>query len=83
MPELSEEESVLVLATKVQEALRAPFVIEGHELQISCSIGVSVYPQDGNEADELTKSADESMYFAKESGRNCIKIREPGLQKTP
>jgi diguanylate cyclase (GGDEF)-like protein len=80
MPELSENESVFGLATKVQEALRDTFVIEGHDLSISCSIGVSVYPQDGNEADALTKSADESMYLAKESGRNCIKVSEPGLQ---
>lgn len=76
MPELSEEESVLGLATKVQEALRAPFYVEGHDLPISCSIGVSVYPQDGDEADALTKSADESMYLAKQSGRNCIWVHE-------
>lgn len=74
MAELSEKESVLGLAEKIQEALREPFLIDGQALRISCSIGVAVYPQDGNDANALTKNADESMYRAKASGRDCIEV---------
>lgn len=74
MAELSEKESVLGLAEKIQDALREPFLIDGQALRISCSIGVAVYPQDGNDANALTKNADESMYRAKASGRDCIEV---------
>ena len=64
---------------RVLQAIQEPCVIGGREYLISCSIGVSLYPGDGQEADTLLKHADLAMYEAKASGRNGFRFFEPGL----
>ncbi|HET9314780.1 MAG TPA: PAS domain S-box protein, partial [Vicinamibacteria bacterium] len=59
------------VARKILEALRQPFHLDGHDLYITTSIGISVYPEDGTTASALLKHADMAMYDAKEHGRNC------------
>ncbi|MDN4060459.1 EAL domain-containing protein [Massilia sp. YIM B02769] len=58
------------VAQKLQAALDAPFLIEGHDLRVGASVGISVYPQDGNEADTLLRMADIAMARAKEGHAN-------------
>lgn len=58
------------IADKLIDVLAEPFLVGGHELSISGSIGISCYPQDGADADVLLKNADAAMYRAKELGRN-------------
>lgn len=72
MPELSDAKSAFGLAEIIRLAVREPMVVEGHELRVTCSLGVAVYPQDGTTEIALTKSADEAMYHAKESGRDGV-----------
>jgi len=57
-------------ARKILLSLNAPHSIRGQDLRIDGSIGISVYPQDGQDAETLIKNADTAMYHAKESGRN-------------
>ncbi|MAT65271.1 MAG: GGDEF domain-containing protein [Gammaproteobacteria bacterium] len=57
------------LAQRINEELSQPCWIEGHELNSSCSIGISCYPDDGNDAQTLLRNADTAMYHAKEGGR--------------
>ncbi|MBB2497503.1 putative bifunctional diguanylate cyclase/phosphodiesterase [Aquipseudomonas ullengensis] len=57
-------------AQKIIAALSAPYAIDQHELHMTCSIGISVYPADAESAEALLKNADTAMYHAKESGRN-------------
>lgn len=59
-----------VTAQKIISALAEPFAIDQHELRVTCSIGISVYPVDAADADALLKNADTAMYHAKEAGRN-------------
>lgn len=59
-----------IIAKKVLEELSMPFNIEGYELMITASIGVSAYPSDGSNVVELFKNADTAMYQAKDIGRN-------------
>lgn len=54
------------VAQKLQSALDAPFLIEGHDLRVGASVGISVFPQDGMEADALLRNADIAMARAKE-----------------
>jgi diguanylate cyclase (GGDEF)-like protein len=54
------------VAAKVLDAVRAPYRLDGHEVSIAASVGVSVYPGDGTSADELMKSADAAMYRDKQ-----------------
>jgi diguanylate cyclase (GGDEF)-like protein len=55
---------------RILNAISEPMVLGGHELCITCSAGVSVYPQDGPDVESLLKNADAAMYQAKERGRN-------------
>ncbi len=50
--------------------VRKPYVINGHKLRITASIGVAVYPDDGQDDDSLMNHADNAMYWAKKEGRN-------------
>lgn len=83
MAELSESESIRALAEKLRESLRQPLVVDGHELAISCSIGVAVYPEDGTDALALIKRADDAMYRAKEDGRDCVRLSFTPARTTP
>lgn len=73
MGELNEPGVALDLAEKIRQEVRRPYLIDGHELNISCSLGVAIYPDDGSEEVELCKVADEAMYLAKEAGRDGIR----------
>jgi EAL domain-containing protein (putative c-di-GMP-specific phosphodiesterase class I) len=56
------------------EEVRRPFVIEGHEIHVSGSLGLALHPEDGNDAEMLLKNADAAMYHAKELGRNSYRF---------
>jgi diguanylate cyclase (GGDEF)-like protein/PAS domain S-box-containing protein len=59
-----------VVASKVRTILSEPFSVDGIEIYISASVGISAYPADGNDADTLLKHADVAMYSVKDSGRD-------------
>ncbi len=60
------------IARKVRKALEKPYLIEGRECFITGSIGISLFPRDGRDAETLLKNADAAMYQAKEKGRNNV-----------
>ncbi|RQP26759.1 bifunctional diguanylate cyclase/phosphodiesterase [Piscinibacter terrae] len=66
---LSKASDAAVVAEKVLACCAEPFVIDGRELNVSASIGVSVYPEDGTDGETLLKNADTAMYRAKDKGR--------------
>jgi len=66
------ERNASVVAEKVRESLAQVFVIEGHALHISCSIGIALYPQHGQTDIQLAHHADHAMYQAKQAGRNQV-----------
>ena len=67
---LRNAEDATLIAEKILQALGQPYTIEGHTLNISCSIGIGVYPDDGNDIKTHMRNADTAMYHAKEKGRN-------------
>src|SRR6185295_10449680 len=62
------------MAEKVLQALEHPFTIEGEAIYVTASIGVALYPEDGDESDVLMRNADTAMYRAKELGRNNYQL---------
>lgn len=70
LPHIHTRDSVAFIARKILAALKEPFVIEGHELFVGMSIGIALYPDDGDTIETLIKHADIAMYSAKENGRN-------------
>uniref|UniRef100_UPI0035AFD0B5 sensor domain-containing protein n=1 Tax=Hylemonella sp. TaxID=2066020 RepID=UPI0035AFD0B5 len=74
-------EGSLPVLTKIMETLQEPFVCEGNELSTSASMGVALYPQDGNCFDILRKKADMAMYRAKEAGRNTYRFFDEAMDE--
>jgi diguanylate cyclase (GGDEF)-like protein/PAS domain S-box-containing protein len=62
------------IAQKLLDTVAAPVRVEGHELYVTTSIGIAMYPEDGDTADALLKNADSAMYRAKELGRNSYQL---------
>ncbi len=65
---ITNPEAAARVARRVIEALEAPFALNGNEVFISCSIGISIYPHDGTDLEILVKNADVAMYCAKDLG---------------
>jgi len=70
LSEITHPEDAATSAKKILLSLSAPHSIGGQDLHINGSIGISVYPEDGEDAETLIKNADMAMYHAKENGRN-------------
>jgi len=79
LPHIEHAEDAALSAQKILAAFALPHRIDQHDLHISVSIGISIYPDDGEDAETLIKSADTAMYHAKESGRNNYKFFEQSM----
>ncbi len=71
---------VQVLAEKIRDRLALPYNIDEHDLHITSSIGIAIFPSGNETADDILRQADTSMYQAKESGRNAIRFFLPSMQ---
>jgi diguanylate cyclase (GGDEF)-like protein len=72
IPRIAKPEDALLVAHRIRELMRRPFVLDGREVVLTASIGIAVYPDDGEDASSLLKHADTAMYHAKDKGRdNC------------
>lgn len=67
--DLETPENAAFLATKLLEALHTPFVLQGVTLNLCASLGIALYPNDGDNASILLRNADSALYSAKENGR--------------
>jgi diguanylate cyclase (GGDEF)-like protein/PAS domain S-box-containing protein len=65
------------VAQKVLEAVRHPVIVDEHELYVSTSVGIAIFPEDGEDAEALLKNADRAMYRAKELGRDNFQYATP------
>src|SRR5262249_51864905 len=74
LAELRHPEDAASVAEKIIRAVQEPMTIGGTTLEISASIGISLFPQDGGDPETLLRNADSAMYRAKESGRNTYQL---------
>ncbi|MDF9409476.1 MAG: Cyclic di-GMP phosphodiesterase Gmr [Pelotomaculum sp. PtaB.Bin013] len=79
LPEILQVENAAKVARKILRAVREPVRIDVHELYISTSIGIALYPSDGEDAESLLKNADTAMYRAKENGKNNYQLYTPAM----
>ncbi|MEG4516062.1 MULTISPECIES: CHASE2 domain-containing protein [unclassified Microcoleus] len=70
LPAIPGREEAAKVAEKICDAIMQPFILEEHTVSVTTSIGISLYPIDGQEPEMLVKNADVAMYRAKESGKN-------------
>ncbi|MGH7664489.1 MAG: putative bifunctional diguanylate cyclase/phosphodiesterase [Gemmatimonadaceae bacterium] len=73
-PLMKRDDDAITVARKIRDAIQAPFSVDGHELFITTSIGISMYPADGDEPEALLSAADAAMYRAKGQGRDTFQL---------
>ena len=76
----SDADGAALVASKLIEAVTQPCHIEQHELIVTPSIGIAIYPHDGTNIETLSKNADAAMYRAKQEGRNDFRFYSPEMQ---
>jgi len=74
LEEIGSADDAVLAAQKLIEDLSKPFIVGEHEIFVSISVGISVWPADGDDADTLWKNADTAMHRAKEQGRNTYQL---------
>jgi diguanylate cyclase (GGDEF)-like protein/PAS domain S-box-containing protein len=79
IPDVSRAEDISIICQKLLASVAQPLQVEGRALQITASIGVASYPNDGEDAESLLRNADTAMYRAKEVGRNNFQFCTPEL----
>ncbi len=79
LPEIRMGDDLARVAGKILEAFNDPFLLEGREVFLTASVGISLYPDDSLDGDDLLKQADSAMYFAKRSGRNNFRFYSSDL----
>ena len=77
----ADDESVSSLMSRVLAAMSEPLTIAEHRLSVTCSIGISMYPDDGADSGTLLRHADLALYRAKENGRNSFEFFEPDMSR--
>ena len=82
LSDLQNSENATVVAKHVLEELSRSFILSEHAVQSSVSIGISLYPQDGQEGETLVRTADLAMYQAKEKGRNDFRFYSPAAERS-
>ena len=80
-PSASSFESAQKTAQKILDSIRKPFKIDQHDLVIGTSIGIAVYPNDGDKLETLLQNADAAMYYAKEQGRNNFQFYSESMNE--
>lgn len=81
LEDLDQPSDAGAVANKIMATLSQPFTLSGREIYIGCSIGIAVYPNDGEDETELLKKADAAMYRAKGAGKNTFRFYQPELDR--
>jgi diguanylate cyclase (GGDEF)-like protein len=76
---LEQPADAATLATRVIEAISAPYDIDGHQVAIGTSVGIAIGPNDGTDPDQLMRNADLALYRGKSEGRGVYRFFEPGM----
>jgi diguanylate cyclase (GGDEF)-like protein/PAS domain S-box-containing protein len=74
LTQVRSETDVAIAAERLMDVMTTAFVVQGHSLNVSCSIGVSIFPEHGTDCETLVKNADAAMYGAKDRGRNNFRF---------
>ncbi len=82
LPHIRTRDNAAYIAQKILHSLKQPFNIDGHELYAGLSIGIAIFPDDGDSIETLIKHADIAMYHAKDHGRNDYKFFTQDLHKS-
>jgi len=77
--DLESDEEAIEVAQRMLDSFAEPFDVESHRFYVTASLGIAIFPQDGENADTLLKNADSAMYRAKDLGRNNLQLCTPAI----
>jgi diguanylate cyclase (GGDEF)-like protein/PAS domain S-box-containing protein len=80
LSEVDQPEDASVIAEKIVSSIAEPHFMAGHELSLTASVGIALYPEDGQDAQSLIMRADTAMYHAKNTGRNRVGFYTPDME---
>ncbi|MDZ4727992.1 MAG: EAL domain-containing protein [Leptospira sp.] len=80
LPDLNDEKEAAIIAESILDAMNHPFHIDGEKIFVNVSIGISLYPNDGKDANTLIKNADSALHLAKQQGKSCYVFFKEELQ---
>ncbi|CAI8880961.1 diguanylate cyclase [Brevibacillus sp. IT-7CA2] len=78
--QLQDRSEATALAEHIMNQLQRPFELDGHVFNVSCSIGIALYPQDGDNPEDLLKRADTALYTVKSRGKNGYDFFDPTME---
>ncbi len=81
LSDIKEPENAAIVARKILQAMPDSYVLDEREISVTSSIGISIFPADGQDVEELLKHADSAMYHAKQTGRNNYQFYKESLNK--
>ena len=70
LPKVANLEDTIKISYKILGAFRKPFILNDHKIRVTTSVGIAIYPEDGEDSDVLLRNADTAMYWVKEQGRD-------------
>jgi diguanylate cyclase (GGDEF)-like protein/PAS domain S-box-containing protein len=76
---VTDDQVALSVADRLQDALREPLLVVRHEIVVTASMGISIYPRDGTDMSALRRKADAAMYEAKQAGKDRIRFYRPAM----
>ena len=79
LPEVIDEREAELVATRILDLMREPIMVGGQECFVTASVGISMFPRDGENAVDLMRNADVAMQAVKASGRNSVSLYSPSL----
>jgi len=79
LPEIKKRDEAITVAQRILDSLSQLYDLSGNEVYSTPSVGIAIFPEDGDSAGELIKNADIAMYFAKREGKNIYKLFEPSM----
>jgi diguanylate cyclase (GGDEF)-like protein/PAS domain S-box-containing protein len=77
LADIQDRRAASTVAQKVLDAVRQPVIVDEHELYVTTSVGIALYPEDGLDAETLLRDSDRAMYRAKDTGRNNFQFATP------
>lgn len=81
LPNVNTEQDAIIIAEKIITELKEPFSVDEHDLYVTASIGISIYPDSGDTIEALIASADLAMYSVKDHGKNGYKFYDPTMHE--
>jgi diguanylate cyclase (GGDEF)-like protein/PAS domain S-box-containing protein len=81
LPGLANPQRVELIANQIIERLGEVYILGNERAYVTASIGITLYPNDADQIEDLLKNADQALYVAKDAGRNCFRYFTPALQE--